>query len=54
MFGLIYNFSSKCRGDVCMKNIKMELLELIEKIDDEKLLNKIRFVILGCLINKKK
>ena len=37
-----------------MKDIKMELLGLIEKIDDEKLLNKMRFVILGYLSNEKK
>ena len=47
-------FYNKYRGGVCMKDIKMELLGLIEKIDDEKLLNKMRFVILGYLSNEKK
>lgn len=37
-----------------MENIKRELVELIKKIDDEKLLNKMRFVILGYLSNEKK
>jgi hypothetical protein len=35
-------------------NIKMELIELIEEIDDEKILNRIKLVVLGTRINKKK
>lgn len=37
-----------------MENIKMELIELIEKIDDEKILNRIKHVVLGVRNNKKK
>ena len=37
-----------------MENIKMELIELIEKIDDEKILNRIKLVVLGTRSNKKK
>lgn len=37
-----------------MKDSKMELLELIEKIDDEKILNRIKHVVLGVRNNKKK
>lgn len=36
-----------------MENIKMELIELIKKIDDEKILNRIKFVVLGARSNKK-
>lgn len=35
-----------------MENIKRELVELIEKIDDAKILNRIKLVVLGA-INKK-
>lgn len=35
-------------------NIKMELIELIEEIDDEKILNRIKLVVLGTRINKKR
>lgn len=37
-----------------MENIKMELIELIEKIDDEKILNRIKLVVLGARSNNKK
>lgn len=37
-----------------MGNIKMELIELIEEIDDEKILNIIKLVVLGTRRNKKK
>lgn len=40
-----------------MENIKMELIELIElieEIDDEKILNRIKLVVLGIRRNKKK
>lgn len=37
-----------------MENIKMELIELIKKIDDEKILNRIKHVVLGVRSNKKK
>ena len=37
-----------------MENIKMELLELIEKIDDEKFLKKLKFIVVGYILNKKK
>lgn len=36
-----------------MENIKMELVELIKKIDDEKILNRIKHVVLGVRSNKK-
>lgn len=36
-----------------MENIKMELIELIGKIDDEKILNRIKHVLLGVRNNKK-
>lgn len=36
-----------------MENIKMELIESIKKIDDEKILNRIKFVVLGARNNKK-
>ena len=45
--------SNKCKGDICMENIKMELVELIKKIDDEKILNRIKHVVLGVRSNKK-
>lgn len=53
MFELMYNFTINTKGDVCMENIKMELIELIKKIDDEKILNRIKFVVLGARNNKK-
>lgn len=37
-----------------MENIKMELIELIEKIDDEKFLKKLKFIVVGYILNKKK
>lgn len=37
-----------------MKNIKMELVELIEKIDDEKILKNLKFIVSGYILNKKK
>lgn len=37
-----------------MENSKMELIELIKKIDDEKILNRIKLVVLGARSNKKK
>ncbi len=36
-----------------MKNIKMELIELIEKIDDEKILKNLKFYVSGYILNKK-
>ena len=36
-----------------VENIKMELIELIEEIDDEKILNRIKLVVLGIRRNKK-
>lgn len=38
----------------CMKNTKMQLIELIEKIDNEKVLNRIKYVLLGVKDNKNK
>lgn len=37
-----------------MKNTKMQLIELIEKIDNEKVLNRIKYVLLGVKDNKNK
>lgn len=37
-----------------MENIKMELVELIKNIDDEKILNRIKLVVLGARNNKKR
>lgn len=37
-----------------MGNIKKDLLGLINKIDDEKFLNNLIFIIRGYMINKKK
>lgn len=37
-----------------MENIKMELVELIKKIDDEKILNRIKLVAMGVISQKKK
>lgn len=50
----MYNFTINTKGDVCMENIKMELIELIKKIDDEKLLKSLKVIISGYIINKKK
>lgn len=36
-----------------MKNIKMELIELIEKIDDERILKNLKFYLAGYILNKK-
>lgn len=36
-----------------MKNIKMELIELIEKIDDERILKNLKFYVSGYILNKK-
>ena len=36
-----------------MENIKRELVELIEKIDDAKILNRIKFVVLGAIKKNK-
>lgn len=37
-----------------MGNIKKDLVELINKIDDEKFLNNLIFIIRGYMLNKKK
>lgn len=37
-----------------MENIKRELVELIKKIDDEKILNRIKLVVMGVISQKKK
>lgn len=37
-----------------MESSKMELIELIKRIDDEKVLNRIKLVVLGTRNNKKK
>ena len=37
-----------------MENIKRELVELIKKIDDEKILNRIKLVAMGVIRQKKK
>lgn len=36
-----------------MENIKMELVELIKNIDDEKILKNLKFYVSGCILNKK-
>ena len=37
-----------------MKSSKMELIELIKKIDDEKILKNLKFYVSGKILNKKK
>ena len=37
-----------------MENIKMELVELIKNIDNEKFLKKLKFIVVGYILNKKK
>jgi hypothetical protein len=37
-----------------MKSSKMELIELIKKIDDEKILKNLKFYVSGYILNKKK
>lgn len=36
-----------------MENIKRELVELIKKIDDEKILKNLKFYVAGYILNKK-
>lgn len=36
-----------------MKNTKMQLIELIEKIDNEKFLKNLKVYVLGYILNKK-
>lgn len=37
-----------------MENVKMELIELIKSINDEKFLKNLKFIVAGYILNKKK
>ena len=36
-----------------MENVKMELIELIKSINDEKFLKNLKFIVAGYILNKK-
>lgn len=55
MFGLIYNLLLiNTKGAVCMEKTRTELVELIKKIEDEKLLNNLKLIVSGYILNEKK